>query len=139
MKRLIVGLSVLCATALLSGCYVSPDYSYVRGNGYAGGAYYGSGPAVIYDSSYYASPYYYDGYGCCWAPGVTIGGVWYGGHRYYRGDHRYYHDHDHDGYRGRPGYGHGHWSGHGRPAFPHGHGPGHSGGRYGGDHHHHDH
>jgi hypothetical protein len=130
MKRLFAGLSILCATALLSGCYVSPDYSYVRGNGYAGSAYYGSGPAVIYRDSYYASPYYYGGYGCCWAPGVTIGGVWYGGgHRYYRG--RYYGH----GYRGNGWHGGGHgW--HGRPPASHGHGGGHwSGGHGHGGHH----
>jgi hypothetical protein len=132
MKRLIAGLSILCATVLLSGCYVSPDYSYVRGNGYTGGAYYGSGPSVIYDNSYYASPYY-GGYGCCWAPGVTVGGVWYSG-RYYRGGHRYYRG----GYRGYPRHGHGYHGGHGRPAPSHGHGGRHWNGGHGGGHHHHD-
>jgi len=108
MKRLLALASILGATVLLSGCYVAPDYSYVRGNGYQGGAYYGSGPAVIYNDSYYASPYYDGGYyGCCWAPGITVGGVWYSrpydDHRYYRG---HVHDRDDDHYR---------WHGHPTP------------------------
>ena len=103
MKRLLSGFVLVALAALLSGCYYDPGYSYVRATPYAGPAYYGNG--------YYAAPgwYGYDGwYGCCYAPGVTIGGVWYsrGGYRHYRGS----------GWRG--GYGHpsggshGHWSGH---------------------------
>ena len=129
MKRLLALVSILGATALLSGCYVAPDYSYVRGNGYQGGAYYGSGPAVVYNDSYYASPYYYGSYyGCCWAPGITVGGVWYSRPRYDRDDyhrrHVYYHR---DGDRQRHDW-HGHpaprrgYEGHYRGA--HGH-PGH--------------
>ncbi|WP_329740797.1 hypothetical protein [Dyella sp. A6] len=103
MKRLLAIASILAATALLSGCYVAPGYSYVRSNGYQGGAYYGRGPAVIYNDSYYASPYYYGyggyGYGCCVAPGITVGGVWYSRPRY-GGD--YHRDRDHGGWHGRP-------------------------------------
>lgn len=107
MQRLICGLAVIAFAALASGCYVAPPYSYVRGTTYAGSAYYGEGPTVIYRSSYDDYPYapYYGGYGygCCWAPGVTVGGVWYrsGGHRYYRGNTRG------NGWRGN-GQGHGH-------------------------------
>ena len=99
MKRLLAALALAASTAMLSGCYIQPDYGYVRGNGYAGDAYYGSAP--VYSSGYYAPYYgYYGygyGYGCCWAPGLFWGGGWYGG-RYYRG-----------GYRGG-------WHGHGAPA-----------------------
>jgi hypothetical protein len=120
LKRLLAGVAVLGATSLLSGCYVSPDYSYVRGNGYAGAAYYGQGPTVVYRGyDAYPYPYYY---GCCWAPGVTVGGVWYGGHRYYRG---------HDWHRD------GRW--HGRSGSWHGHGGGHGGSWHGGDRHRHGH
>jgi hypothetical protein len=103
MQRLICGLLVITFAGLASGCYVAPPYSYVRGTTYTGAAYYGEGPAVVYGNSYYGYPYdpYY--YGCCWAPGVAVGGVWYrdyGGRRYYRGD-----------YRGRASRGNGQWHG----------------------------
>ena len=103
MQRLLCGLAVIAFAGLASGCYVAPPYSYVRGTTYAGSAYYGEGPTVVYGSSYYGYPYdpYY--YGCCWAPGVAVGGVWYrdyGGHGYYRG-----------GYRGQAYRGNGRWHG----------------------------
>jgi hypothetical protein len=125
MKRLIAGLATIAATALLSGCYVSPDYSYVRGNGYQGSVYYGQGPSVIYRDNYYASPYYHGGYGCCWAPGVSVGGVWYGGHRYYRG--RGYDWRDHHRWRGRPDGNHGHDRRRGNGSSAHGGGHHHDG------------
>ena len=95
MKHLLAGIALVAVTSVLSGCYVAPDYSYVRGNGYGGDAYYGSGPAVVYNG-YYAPGLYgygyggygYGLYGCCYAPGIY--GYWYGG-RYYRGRGGYYH------------------------------------------------
>lgn len=91
MKRLLAGFVLVALTALLSGCYYDPGYSYVRATPYAGPAYYGNG--VVYGDAYYASPAWYGGgwydggYGCCYAPGVAVGGVWYdrGGYRHYRG------------------------------------------------------
>ncbi|HEV2538805.1 MAG TPA: hypothetical protein VGU03_03775 [Frateuria sp.] len=90
MKRMLAGLALALGTAALSGCYYDPGYSYVRSNGYQGDAYYGEGPAVIYEPDYY-SGYYGPGWGyggCCYAPGVSVGisGTWY---------------HDSDRYRGR--------------------------------------
>lgn len=119
MQRLLCGLIVIAFAGLASGCYVAPPYSYVRGTTYAGSAYYGEGPAVVYRSSYYGYPYdpYYYGYGCCWAPGVAVGGVWYrgyGGHGYYRGGYR---GQVHRG-NGQPG-NRGRWSG--RRSDGHGH------------------
>ena len=113
LKSVLAGLVLASLTSLLSGCYVAPDYSYVRSNGYAGDAYYGSGPAVVYDYPY-GYPYgYYGGawgyYGCCY-------------HGYDR--HHWHDDHDHDwhgshgGWRGgahgdgRWSEGHGHWGDH---------------------------
>lgn len=95
MKRMLAGLALVLATAALSGCYYDPDYSYVRSNGYQGDAYYGEGPAVIYEPDYsgYYGPGYYDGYygpGYGYAPGVNIGisGTWYRDSHHYRGrDH----------------------------------------------------
>ena len=49
IKRSLTGLILIALMSLLSGCYIAPDYSYVRGNGYGGDAYYGSGPAVVYN------------------------------------------------------------------------------------------
>ncbi|MEW9571041.1 hypothetical protein ABQJ54_04710 [Rhodanobacter sp. Si-c] len=93
MKRLFSGFVLVTLAALLSGCYYDPGYSYVRATPYAGPAYYGSN--VVYGDGYYAAPGWYDGwydgwygYGCCYAPGVAIGGAWYGrggGYRHYRG------------------------------------------------------
>lgn len=117
MKRLLAGLALVVAAATLSGCYYDPGYSYVRSTGYGGDAYYGRA-APVYDGGYYVAPGYYDGYyGCCYAPGVSVGisGVWYGGSRYRHGGY--------DGYRGR-----GHWQ-HGSRGRADGHG-----GRRGGDH-----
>lgn len=121
MKRVLAGLALVVATAALSGCYYDPGYSYVRPvTTYGGDAYYGNG--VTYDyaapSYYYPSYGYYGGYGCCYAPSVSvgIGGVWYSGHsRYYGG---------HGGYYGRGYYGRG-YDGGGRG----GHGNGHGGSR----------
>ena len=102
MKRLLASLVLIVAAAALSGCYYDPGYSYVRGSGYSGDAYYGDG-----GNAYYVAPGYYDGYyGCCYAPGVSVGvsSVWYGGSRY-----------RHDGYRNHRDYrGHaGQWRGQG--------------------------
>ena len=120
MKRLFACVGLMAVAAALSGCYYDPGYTYVRGGGPAGDAYYGTG------TTYYASPYdsyygptyyggYYGGYcGCCYAPGVSIGisSHWYGGSRYprYRGrdygrDYRH-HDNDRAHYRddGRSGH-----------------------------------
>lgn len=116
---------ILVAAATLSGCYYDPGYSYVRNSGYNGDVYYGDAAAT---GSYYAVPGYYGGYGCCYAPGVSlgIGGVWYGGPRYY--GHRHYYSHRH--YSCPPhyrGHGHqragrGHWQGgHGHRGGSHGH------------------
>jgi hypothetical protein len=105
MKRLLAGLILSTAVLVLSGCYIDPGYSYVRPGGYQGDVYYGRG-VTTYDDGYYAVPayggyypgYYGYGYGCCYAPGVSlgIGSVWYGG-SYYRGG-RGYRGHGH-GYR----------------------------------------
>jgi hypothetical protein len=104
MKRLLASVVLIVAAATLSGCYYDPGYSYVRGSGYAGDAYYGDG-----GNAYYAAPAYYGGYyGCCYAPGVSVGvsSVWYGGSRYRHDDYRY---RDHRDYRGHAGQ----WQGHG--------------------------
>ncbi|MEI7036175.1 hypothetical protein [Fulvimonas yonginensis] len=91
MKRVLAGLALVLGTAALSGCYYDPDYSYVRGNGYQGDAYYGEGPAVIYEPDYYGYGWYGPGwgyYGCC-GSGVSVGisGTWYeGGHHYHGRD-----------------------------------------------------
>jgi hypothetical protein len=91
MKRVLAGLALVLGTAALSGCYYDPGYSYVRSNGYQGDAYYGEGPAVIYQPDYYSG--YYGpgwGYGCCYSPGVSVGisGTWYrDSHRYRGRDH----------------------------------------------------
>ncbi len=122
MKRQLACLMLAVAAAALSGCYYDPGYSYVRGSGYGGDAYYGSG------STYYAAPGYYGGYypyyypsyyGGYYAPGVSVGisGRWYGGSRYR--DYRHYRDFHDRGYHGR-GYYRGDrrdWSGH-RGRFP---------------------
>jgi hypothetical protein len=98
MKRMLAGLALVLGTAALSGCYYDPDYSYVRGNGYQGDAYYGQGPAVIYQPDYYGyygSGYYGPGYGpgyYGYGSGVNIGisGTWYDRSHHYRGrDYRY--------------------------------------------------
>lgn len=100
-KRVFAGLALAGATCLLSSCYVAPDYSYVRSNGYVGDAYYGSGPAVIYRDPY---PYgYYSGwgyYGCCY-------GGWYGRGHYWGHGGRDWHGGGH-GWHGGGGHG---WSG----------------------------
>lgn len=130
MKRLLCGIVLVVLAGLLSGCYYDPGYSYVRGNGYVGPAYYG----YTYDNGYYVAPTWYDGwygnygygyggygyYGCCYAR-----------HGWYRGGR---------GYRYRGGHaprGGGHWSGH--AGGGHWSGGDHGGGRRGGggDHHHH--
>lgn len=118
MKRLLAALVLVALAALLSGCYVAPGYSYVRASPYAGPVYYGN--AVVRNDGYYVTPGWYDGYyggyyGCCYAPGVTIGGVWYRGGRGYR--HGY--GGGHDWHRGGRGYGHD--GGHGRHDGDHHH------------------
>lgn len=104
MKRLFASLALAAAAVALSGCYLDPGYSYVRQNGYQGDAYYGHGVRTYDDGyyGYYGAPAYRGygyGYGCCYAPGVSlgIGGVWYGD-SYYRGG-RNYRGRGHD-YRG---------------------------------------
>ena len=111
MKRLLGGLVLVALAALLSGCYYDPGYSYVRASPYAGPAYYGNG--VVYgDDGYYAAPGWYggwyDGYGCCYAPGVAVGGVWYGG------GGRYRHDRDGDWHGRDRGHDRGRGGGHDR-------------------------
>ena len=108
MKRILASFILIAAAASLSGCYYDPGYSYVRGSGYGGDAYYGQGAAT-----YYAAPGYYDGYypdyygsgyyGCCYAPSLSIGvsSGWYGGSRYYRSNRQSgYRDYHGGGYRG---------------------------------------
>lgn len=87
MLRLLAGLGLTATVLLLSGCYLGPSYSYVRQPGYQSGAYYGQ--SRVYDDGYYVgsgyTPYYGAGYGtrygygCCYAPGVSVGvgAVWY--------------------------------------------------------------
>jgi hypothetical protein len=129
IKRLLATLALAVSAGALSGCYISPGYSYVQGNGYGGDVYYGSTPAAY--SSYY-SPYYgyyggypygyygYGGWGCCYGP--VVAGGWWGGGYYGRG------------YYGRGGYYRGGWHGGGSGGHASGHsGGGHSGG--GGGHH----
>lgn len=96
MKRMLAGLALVLGTAALSGCYYDPGYSYVRGNGYQGDAYYGEGPSVIYEPDYYGYGGYY-GPGWGYAPGVSIGirGTWYEDSHRYRG-----HDRDWGHHRG---------------------------------------
>ena len=102
MKHWLAACFLLGATVSLTGCYYDPGYSYVRGNHYAGDAYYGQA-APVYNDGYYAPGYdgYYDGYyGCCYGPDVTIGigGGWYGGRHYYRGGRDYYRGHAYRGW-----------------------------------------
>lgn len=101
-KMLLGGLLVAGATSLLGGCYIAPDYSYVRGPD-GGGAYYGHA-ATVYDDGYYA-PYGYGYYGYPYGyPGgvtVGVGATWYGGshyRRYDRDDDRRWHGDDHRGH-----------------------------------------
>lgn len=90
MKRLFAGMVLSATILLLSGCYIDPGYGYVRQNSYQGAAYYGQ-PASGYGGGYYAAPVYGSyygggyGYGCCYAPGVSVGisSAWYGRERYY--------------------------------------------------------
>ncbi|HUB90741.1 MAG TPA: hypothetical protein VMA74_13540 [Dyella sp.] len=119
VKRVLAGLVLAGVTGLLSSCYVAPGYSYVRGTGYAGDAYYGTAPSVVYGDpygyGYYGGPYgYYGGwgyygYGCCY-------GGWYGRGRYWgHGDHDW-----HGGRGGWHGGGHGGWHGGGHGSGGHG-------------------
>ncbi|MGY3039333.1 hypothetical protein ACVWWQ_000920 [Rhodanobacter sp. TND4EL1] len=110
MKRLLCSLILISAAAALSGCYYDPGYSYVRGSGYGGDAYYGDGGGATYVTpaygGYYGNGYYGGGgyYGCCYAPGVSVGisSGWYGGSRYRRDDYRGHRDYDNHA---------GHWQG----------------------------
>ncbi|HWU75995.1 MAG TPA: hypothetical protein VN043_05795 [Rhodanobacter sp.] len=124
MKRYLASLALIVVAAALSGCYYDPGYSYVRGSGQTGDAYYGSG-----SSTYYTAPGYYDGYygsgyygnayygnayygsgyyGCCYGPALNIGirNRYYGAPRYRSYDHRGHHDdrgrRSHAPYGGRP-------------------------------------
>jgi len=85
MKRALAKLGLLSVVAMLAGCYVDPNYDYVRREGVQGDVYYGQSTPV-YEDGYYA-PYGYDSYygyggyaGCCYTPGVRVGvsRVWYG-------------------------------------------------------------
>lgn len=115
MKRILSTLVLIVAAAALSGCYYDPGYSYVRGSGHGGDAYYGDGGSATYVApAYYGGygggyydPYYGGGYyGCCYTPGVSVGisSVWYSNPRRGRDD-----------YRGRRDYREhaGHWQGRG--------------------------
>ncbi|RUL69588.1 hypothetical protein [Dyella choica] len=115
VKRVLACLTVAGLISLLSGCYVAPGYSYVQSNGYAGDAYYGSGPAVVYDYPY-GYPYgYYGGawgyYGCCYG-GWYGRGYWHGGHDWHHGGGGGWHGHGSGGGGGHWSGGHGGWSGH---------------------------
>ncbi len=112
--RGLLSMLLLVAIAALSGCYYDPGYSYVRGGGQGGDAYYGEGRTVIYDDAYYpaygAGPGYYDrygyygGYGYGYPPGVSIGigTTWHGGGHRERGrDHDWRHHEDRDDHHGR--------------------------------------
>lgn len=129
MKRMLAGLALVLGTAALSGCYYDPGYSYVRGNGYQGDAYYGEGPSVIYEPDYYSyggyGGYYGPGwgYGCCYSSGVSvgIGGTWHRDSHHYRGrdwsrNRHGYRDgrHDRRSWRGRDDRGHDRHDSHGR-------------------------
>ena len=94
MKRLLASLALIAAASALSGCYYDPGYSYVRGSGSSGDAYYGQG-----GNAYYAAPSYHDGYYGSgysgggyygYSPGVSVGisSGWYGGSRYRDDDYR---------------------------------------------------
>jgi len=127
MRRLFAGMVLSAATLLLSACYVDPGYSYVRRTTYRGDAYYGQA-APGYDG-YYVAPFYGPyygggyGYGCCYAPGIGVGAVWYGRARYYRAGRPMYRRYEHArGYQG----GGRHVPGRANA------GPGHGGGRAGG-------
>lgn len=106
MRKVLLGTLLVGATSLLTGCYVAPDYSYVRGAD-GGAAYYGRA-ATVYDDGYYA-PYGYGYYGYPYGyPGgvtVGVGATWYGGSLYrrdYRDDHHWRGD-DHRGHWDRDG------------------------------------
>lgn len=144
MKHLLSTLVLVAAAAALSGCYYDPGYSYVRGSGNGGDAYYGAGSQATYVSPAYGYDYYggyYGGgyYGCCYAPGVRVGisSAWYGQPRYrYRdGGRRDYSNHaghwqDRGGRGDRDDRGHQHDSqGHGQQGT---HGGGNQGSRGGG-------
>lgn len=77
MKRLLV-ISLILATALLTGCVVTPAYRYSGGHA---GYYYGYGGSAVYEDGY-AYPYYgyYGYYGGPWVP--------------YAGARVYYYDRD---------------------------------------------
>lgn len=117
MKRLLASLALIAAASALSGCYYDPGYSYVRGSGSSGDAYYGDGgnayyAAPSYYDGYYGSGYYGGGYGCCYSPGVSVGisSGWYGGGSRYRHDD----DRGHRDYRRYSGQWQGHRDGDGR-------------------------
>lgn len=105
MKKWLLGGAVVIASSLLGGCYVAPDYGYVRGGGYGGDAYYGRS-TTVYDDGYYApgyySPDYYGGYAYPGGVSIGVGTTWYGGSRdrYRHRDHDYrQRDRDRDDHR----------------------------------------
>ncbi|MCE5233052.1 MAG: hypothetical protein ABFC67_03610 [Mizugakiibacter sp.] len=96
------------ALVLLAGCVYDPGYSYVRGDGYYGDAYYGRG-GVIYEDvgpgyGYYPAPYY-DPWCCYYGPSIGLG-------LYYRDYGGRGHGHDGRGWRGDGGRGHDGHDGH---------------------------
>ncbi|HEX7112974.1 MAG TPA: hypothetical protein VF216_11045 [Mizugakiibacter sp.] len=113
MKRTIFLILLAATLAPLAGCVYDPGYSYVRGDGYYGDAYYGHGEVIYEDAgpAYYPAPYY-DPWCCYYGPSVGIGLYYrdYGGHHHWRDGHRdSWHGGDH---RGDWHGGHrGHWGG----------------------------
>jgi hypothetical protein len=117
MKRALLGALLAAGVLGLSGCYYDSGYSYVRGNGYSGPAYYGTATStVVYDSypGYYYPGYYGPRYGYGYTPGVVVGGVWYRDN--YRARHW-----NRGPYRGhgapRPDYRRGDWHAGPRPGY----------------------
>lgn len=107
MLRLLAGLGLVATVLMLSGCYLGPDYGYVRQTDYQG-AYYGQ--ARTYDGGYYPGPGYAPyygagyggyGYGCCYAPGVSVGvgAIWYDRPRHRRYEQPRYRRYDGGGPR----------------------------------------
>lgn len=86
MKRWTATVVLLGTLSVLGGCYNDPGYSYVRGGGGAGDAYYGT-PTTTYSDSYEGDaaydPFLYGGglYNAGFYPGFYPGyGRGYGGY-----------------------------------------------------------
>lgn len=117
MKKLHHGLWIAGGTAiLLGGCYYTPGYSYIRGDGSAGDAYYGIAPdpsvsyygGVGYYGSY-DSPSWCCGYGYGYGYGYPYGGgywgSWSGGYPAYVSPRWHGHGNHSPGGSWRPGHG----------------------------------